>query len=186
MRYYVTWAGRERAVELKPVGDALVAIVDGVEHPVDVASTEEGGLLNLIVGGASYTYGCRFEDGHAVLSFHDREVRVQIEDDRERQTRLLTGGGRGGATGAKVKSSMPGVVKELRVAAGDTVAEHRVFGFRHDFAHDVDALGFQLLQVSQYCVHDVLIRSMDLWQGSIAFTRMGPVSARQINAHIVR
>ena len=122
MRYYVTWAGRERAVELKPVGDALVAIVDGVEHPVDVASTEEGGLLNLIVGGASYTYGCRFEDGHAVLSFHDREVRVQIEDDRERQTRLLTGGGRGGATGAKVKSSMPGVVKELRVAAGDTVA----------------------------------------------------------------
>lgn len=122
MRYYVTWAGRERAVELKPAGDALVAVVDGVEYPVDVASTEEGGLLNLIVGGASWTYGCRFEDGHAVLSFHDREVRVQIEDDRERQTRLLTGGGRGVATGAKVKSSMPGVVKELRVAAGDRVA----------------------------------------------------------------
>ncbi|MGE0193491.1 MAG: acetyl-CoA carboxylase biotin carboxyl carrier protein subunit [Planctomycetota bacterium] len=122
MRYYVTWAGRERAVELRPAGDGLVAIVDGVEHPVDVASTEAGDLLNLIVGGASYTYGCRFEDGHAVLSFHDREVRVQIEDDRERQTRLLTGGGRGGATGAKVRSSMPGVVKELRVAVGDTVA----------------------------------------------------------------
>jgi biotin carboxyl carrier protein len=122
MRYFVTWGGRERCVELKGDAAGLVAWVDGTPHPVDLASTEEGGLFNLIVDGASTTYACRFEDGHAVLSFHDREVRVHIEDERERQTRLLTGGGQRAAAGAKVTSSMPGVVKELRVAVGQVVA----------------------------------------------------------------
>ncbi len=124
-RFYVTFAERERAVELRAADDGLLAIVDGVSHPIDVASTEEGGLLNVIVDGASFTFGCRFEDGHAVLSFHDREVRVRVEDERERQTRRLTGGGRRGSLGARIASSMPGVVKEVRVAVGDEVPAGR-------------------------------------------------------------
>jgi biotin carboxyl carrier protein len=57
-----------------------------------------------------------------MLSFHDREVRVPIEDERGRMARLATGGaaGAGGGDG-KIKSVMPGVVKELLVAPEEAV-----------------------------------------------------------------
>jgi pyruvate carboxylase subunit B len=121
MKYYVEWAGQTREIEIVAKGDALQVHVDGNPHTADVAATEDGDLLNLILDGRSYTYGARFENGHAVLSFHDREVRVAIEDERERQTRLATGGARGGSHQSEIKSVMPGVVKELRVAVGDRV-----------------------------------------------------------------
>ena len=72
--------------------------------------------------GASVTYAARFEDGHAVLSFHDREVRVGIENERTRMARLATGGAGKAQGKADVKSSMPGVVKEIRVEEGQAVS----------------------------------------------------------------
>ena len=121
MKYYVDWAGQTREVQIRTDADGTHAIVDGVAHTVDVAATEDGGLLNLIVDGRSVTYGARFENGDAVLSFHDREVRLRVEDERQRQTRLATGGARARGHQSEIKSVMPGVVKELRVGLGDTV-----------------------------------------------------------------
>ena len=121
MKYYVEWAGRTHEVEIKPDGDGLAVSVDGKGHPVDVAPLEDSGLLNLIVDGNSVTYAARFENGEAVLSFHDREVRVTVEDERQRAARLATGGGRASAGKANIKSVMPGIVKEVRVEAGEAV-----------------------------------------------------------------
>ena len=120
-RYYVQWAGEERVVEIRAGKEGLEVLVDGTAYPADVTAVENGDLLNLLVDGQSATYAARFENGAAMLSFHDREVRVPIEDERGRMARLATGGGRSGGGDSEVKSVMPGVVKELLVAPDQPV-----------------------------------------------------------------
>jgi len=121
-RYYVQWAGEDRIVEIRQGETGLEVLVDGKPHPADVTAVEGGDLLNLLVDGQSVTYAARFENGAAMLSFHDREVRVPIEDERGRMARLATGG-RGDRSGSDsdVKSVMPGIVKEILVAAEEAV-----------------------------------------------------------------
>ena len=98
-RYYASWGGEDHEVEVRQGDDGLEVIVNGTVHPVDVTAVEGGELLNLLIGGESVTYAARFEDGAAMLSFHDREVRVDIEDERGRMARLATGGGARGGGG---------------------------------------------------------------------------------------
>lgn len=120
-RYYVQWAGAERVVEIRQGEAGLEVLVDGTPHPADVAAVENGDLLNLLIDGQSVTYAARFENGSAMLSFHDREVRVPIEDERGRLARLATGGSRSANGAADVRSVMPGVVKAVLVGADDAV-----------------------------------------------------------------
>ncbi len=124
-RYHVRWAGRERIVEIRPKrGNGGVEIlVDGKPHPAEVAAVEREGLLSLLVDGRSVTYSARFEDDVAVLGFHDREVRVEIEDERRHAARLAAGPAAKGSGRAEIRSVMPGVVKEVRVGPGAEVAE---------------------------------------------------------------
>jgi pyruvate carboxylase subunit B len=121
VKYFVEWAGRTREVEIRLVEGRTEVRVDGVPHQADVAVAGDDGLLSLLLDGGSWTIATRFEDGHAVLGFHDREVRVRIEDERTRAARLATGGARQASGRVEVKSVMPGVVKELRVSAGQDV-----------------------------------------------------------------
>ena len=123
MKYYVEWGGKTRVVEVRASDAGLTVTVDGDPHPADLATVDGSGLMNLLVDGRSVSYGVRFEEDACVLSFHDRDVRVPIMDERTRLARLATGGAGGKAAGAEVKSVMPGVVKEMRVAEGDQVAE---------------------------------------------------------------
>ena len=120
-KYYVEWGGTSRVVEVRQGAQGLEVLVDGQLHPADVTAVENGDLLNLLVDGESATYAARFENGNAVLSFHDREVSVPIEDERGRMARAATGSSRKASTKSEVHSVMPGVVKELLVAAGDAV-----------------------------------------------------------------
>jgi len=121
VKYFVEWAGQTREVEIRLVDGRSRVFVDGAPHEAEVAVAGDDGLLSLLLDGGSWTIATRFEDGHAVLSFHDREVRVRIEDERTRAARLATGGPRQATGRAEVKSVMPGVVKELRVTAGQRV-----------------------------------------------------------------
>src|SRR5439155_14731172 len=56
--------------------------------------------------------------------FHDREVRVPVEDERTRESRRMTGGSKRPRGGGEVRSVMPGVVKEVRVVVGQSVDAH--------------------------------------------------------------
>ena len=49
MKYYIEWAGKTREVEIHAGASGTQVLVDGVEHPVDVATVDGGGLLNLLV-----------------------------------------------------------------------------------------------------------------------------------------
>jgi biotin carboxyl carrier protein len=50
---------------------------------------------------------------------------VPVEDERTRETSRLVGGPRKATGPAEVRSVMPGVVKEVRVAPGDAVEAHQ-------------------------------------------------------------
>jgi pyruvate carboxylase subunit B len=130
--YHVRWAGRERTVEIRlrrgAGADGVEVLVDGVPHPAEVAAAEAEGLWSLLVDGRSVTYSARFEESPsagqvAVLGFHDREVRVPIEDERRHAARLAAGSPAKATGRAEVRSVMPGVVKEVRAAPGAAVAE---------------------------------------------------------------
>jgi biotin carboxyl carrier protein len=125
VRYFVEWAGRTRVVEVVTGREGTRVVVDGVAHPADLALVEGTGLYSLLLDDRSVAFAARFEDGVAVLSFHDREVRVPIEDERTRETSRLTGGPRRPTGPAEVRSVMPGIVREVRVAPGDAVEAHQ-------------------------------------------------------------
>src|SRR5204862_4770719 len=98
---------------------------DGVAHAASVESVGSNGLYSLLLDDQSVAFAARFEDGAAVLSFHDREVRVPVEDERTRETRRLTAGSRKATGRGDVRAVMPGIVREVRVATGWTVALHQ-------------------------------------------------------------
>jgi pyruvate carboxylase subunit B len=120
-RYFVRVEGREHVVEVHAGRGGQEVLVDGVAHPVDVAEVEGAGLYSLLIDRRSVAFAARFENGEAVLSFHDREVRVAIEDERTRLARAAMGAKATASHAAEVKSVMPGVVKEVRVQAGQAV-----------------------------------------------------------------
>ncbi len=119
--YYVTSGDKEHVVRITSHGSSLLVELDGTTHRVHLTETEDGELLNALIGTQSVTFSARFENGDAVLGFHDREVRLHVENEREHLTRQMTGGGAAAHGPAEIKSVMPGVVKELRVAVGDAV-----------------------------------------------------------------
>ena len=125
MKYYVEWAGKTRVVEIVPSKEGARVLVDGVLHPADLATVPGTGLHSLLLDDRSVAFAERDEDGVAVLSFHDREIRVPVEDERTREARRLTSGSKKAAGKGEIKSVMPGIVKELRVKPGDTVALHQ-------------------------------------------------------------
>ena len=121
MKYYVEAGGKTHVVEISATKEGVRVLVDGVPHPADLAAVEGTGLYSLLIDDRSVAFAARFENGTAVLAFHDREARVPIEDERTREARKMTGGSRKARGSGDVRSVMPGVVKEIRVKVGDAV-----------------------------------------------------------------
>jgi biotin carboxyl carrier protein len=123
VKYYVEADGRTHVVEIRSRADGAgtEVIVDGAPHPAELAVVEGTGLYSLLLDDKSFAFAARFEEGCAVLAFHDREVRVPIEDERTREARRMTAGAKKPTGRGEVRSRMPGVVKEVRVAAGEAV-----------------------------------------------------------------
>ena len=121
MKYYVEWGGQTRVVEILGSKEGTRVLVDGEPFAADLAVVGDTGLYSLLLGGQSVAFAARFEPGVAVLELYDRQVRVPIEDERTRESKRLTAGSRKGAGKGDVRSIMPGVVKEVRVAPGDAV-----------------------------------------------------------------
>ena len=125
MKYYVEAGGKTHVVEIVATKEGTRVLVDGVPHPADLAAVEGTGLYSLLLDDRSVAFAARFENGTAVLAFHDREARVAIEDERTREARRMTGGAKRPRGGGEVRSRMPGVVKEVRVKPGDSVEAGR-------------------------------------------------------------
>ena len=96
---------------------AMVRVAD-LEHQHPVAPPRHRDLDRAAIDDVVAVTGA-----DELLSMRDQVSSLRIEDERTRLAREATGGGRAGAAPAEIKSVMPGVVKELRVAEGDPVAE---------------------------------------------------------------
>ena len=116
MKYFVDWAGRTRVVEVVTDKAGTRVLVDGVPHRAEIEPVEGTGLYSLLLDRRSVSFAARFDDGAAVLQFHDREVRVPVEDERTREAHRATAGTKKAAGQGIVKAVMPGVVKDVRVA----------------------------------------------------------------------
>jgi biotin carboxyl carrier protein len=121
VKYFVEWGGRTRVVVIRAGPSGTQVLVDGEPHPADLAVVEGTGLYSLLLDDRSVAFAARFEEGAAVLAFHDREARVPIEDERSREAHRATAGAKRSKGRGDLRSVMPGVVKEVRVAPGDAV-----------------------------------------------------------------
>jgi biotin carboxyl carrier protein len=123
MRYYATQSGRERVVDIEPLGEGRyhVSLDGGAPRLVDAARLE-GATLHLLVDGRSHEAEVADDEGAILLRLGDVERRLELVDERRR--RLASVGGGSAASGrAVLKAPMPGKVVKLLVAVGDEVAE---------------------------------------------------------------
>ena len=125
MKYFVDWAGRTRVVEVVTDRHGVRVLVDGVPHRAEVETVEGTGLFSLLLDDRSVSFAARFEDGAAVLQFHDRELRVPVEDEKTREAHRATGGVKKPSGHGVVRAVMPGVVRDVRVAVGAAVTLHQ-------------------------------------------------------------
>jgi biotin carboxyl carrier protein len=125
MRYYATLNGRERMVEVEPLGGSLFQVVidGGAPRRVD-AERLEGSVVSLIVDTASHEVDVE-EDGDALnLLVSEEIVRLELVDERKK--RLSPAKGAFGVEGKFVlKAPMPGKVVKVLVQPGDEVAENQ-------------------------------------------------------------
>ncbi|MFM2153672.1 MAG: hypothetical protein RL199_2107 [Pseudomonadota bacterium] len=123
MRYFATQVGRERTIDLEPLGDGRfhVSLDGGAPRLVDAARLE-GTALHLLVDGRSLEAEVSDDEGAVLVRLGDVERRLELVDERHR--RLAGSSGGKAATGrAVLKAPMPGKVVKLLVQPGDEVAE---------------------------------------------------------------
>lgn len=131
MKYHVQIGDRQLVLELipDPAGGPPRVLVGGEELEADLA-TLDGPLASLIVADNSQLVSVEPEivDGapnndHFVVRDALGPLRVMVESDREHSTRQLVGRSRQSPSqGSIIRTQMPGVVIEVKVSEGDSVA----------------------------------------------------------------
>jgi biotin carboxyl carrier protein len=120
MEYRVTVGEREETIDIVLEGECYRVRYGETEHMVDARRFEPGHVLSLIIGSryreAEVVATERGYDVHLVSgSFEvtvEHELVARAGHSRQRQT---------GADGETVRSTMPGIVIDVKVAAGDQV-----------------------------------------------------------------
>ena len=125
MKYRVAGDGWDETfvVDSCPLGrEWRITDPSGTEHTVRVEELEEG-VLRLVHGNETHTLtilpGNR---GGETIRFllNDRHVQLEVEDEIDRLTAVLGDAGAGGGR-REMRSIMPGIIRGLLVAEGDTV-----------------------------------------------------------------
>jgi len=121
MKYFAEVNGREHEVEVRERLGELEVAVDGERLDLDYCEVDALGQLSVLHGTLSF--GASIEGGpnEFGVTIAGHFYQVEIEDERERAAHAAEREAR--KAGGLLKSVMPGVVVEVRVAEGDTVAE---------------------------------------------------------------
>lgn len=119
MKYFVTVAGREVAVEV----DGQRVVVNGREVTASLNPVPGTPLRHLVMGEDSLTVAMdRQEAGRWSLSVAGLLAGVEVVDERTRHIRSLTGATAGARAVPHLKAPMPGLVVRVLVAQGQAVA----------------------------------------------------------------
>lgn len=126
MRYYTknSGAGFERSFTFEHDGDEILAYPDdgGPPKRCRCVTIGDGSVMSLVVDGASYDCLVDFEARtKASVQVLGEVVNFEVEDDRERAAKQVSGAKAGGKR--IVEAAMPGVVVAVEVAEGDAVTD---------------------------------------------------------------
>jgi biotin carboxyl carrier protein len=121
MKYFATVNGRAHEVELVEEQGRLVARVDGKPLALRYEEVDELGQVSVQCEGRSYALSLEGDGEQVALTLAGNFYEIALEDERERAAHAAErAGGRGGGV---VQAIMPGVVVELLVEQGRTVAK---------------------------------------------------------------
>jgi len=119
MKYFVSLAGREYAIEVD--GDHV--IVNGERLPAALTTIPGSPVRQLLLGGRSW--GMPVESlgsGRWRIGLHGEIHEADVTDERTRHIRSLTGDGRKARGAGTLKAPMPGLVVRVQVEVGQEVA----------------------------------------------------------------
>jgi biotin carboxyl carrier protein len=121
MRYLTRLDGSTHEIELLREGGRLIARTGGRTHVLDVALVGDGASFSMLVDGHSYDVVADVERERVTVQLLGRRFVVHVEDERERAAHAAAGHRPAGRQ--ELRAAMPGIVVDVKVAAGDQVAE---------------------------------------------------------------
>jgi biotin carboxyl carrier protein len=123
MKYLTNLDGVEREIELAREDGRLVARSGAGTFVLDVALVGDGASFSMLVDGRSYDVVCDVDRERVGVQLLGQRFVVHVEDERERAAHAVAGRKQGGRQ--ELRAAMPGIVIDVRVAAGDRVEEGR-------------------------------------------------------------
>ncbi len=121
MRYYVSVNGEQHEVELTEESGHLAVSYDGQAVETRFEEVDRLGQVGLHIADQSYAISIEGDATQAMVTVAGHLYQVFLEDERERAARQAERERGGG--GGELRSVMPGVVVELLVSEGETVAK---------------------------------------------------------------
>jgi len=121
VKYHCKFEGEEREFTFERRGERLVGRSGDREYELDLSLVGDGGLFSLLVDGRSYDVVADIVREQVTLQLLGERFVVQCEDDRERAAHAVAGHKTGGRR--ELRAAMPGIVVDIKVAAGDAVEE---------------------------------------------------------------
>lgn len=125
-RYMVNVGGKEFDIRLEYRSEKYFATVDGRQLEVDNYRLGESRSI-LLVNGKSLEVDVRSNgyDTRKTVFMKGQEIPVEIEDYSLAQLRKTAGISTAGAVEKTLKAPMPGLVLEVKVKPGDTIAKNQ-------------------------------------------------------------
>src|SRR5436190_3009662 len=121
MKYLTRLGGDEREFVIERHADRLTAKCGDRTYTLDLALVGDGATFSLLVDGRSYDVVADVDREEVAVQLLGQRFVVHVEDERERAAHAVAGHKPAGKR--ELRASMPGIVIDVRVAAGDTVDE---------------------------------------------------------------
>ncbi len=119
MKYIATIDGQDFTIDIDR--DDHITIGDRPIN-IDLESIDGRSLFSLILDGASYEVFVELHEGRYYVTIEGDRYEVQVEDERIKQLRELSGAKHEEAGELQIKAPMPGLVVDVIVSKGQHVS----------------------------------------------------------------
>ena len=121
MKYFVTLDGERMEIEILERDGRTWVVRDGAEIPLDLVPVGPTGAYSLLLGTESRRIVVAGPNDDLLLTIASEVWKASVVDEREELLKSILGDKGAGAHGGTVKAVMPGIVRDVRVAKGDSV-----------------------------------------------------------------
>lgn len=119
-KYYATINEIEYVIEIH---SETSVTINGMPLIIDYQPLKQGASCSLLVDGKMYEPSAYQENGGWEIIIQGKQYNIQVEDERERNLRLASGGTSLQQGSYVLASPMPGLVIDIPVAEGDQVTK---------------------------------------------------------------